>query len=108
MSITQEQPRAIIFYEWHAAAAAAHNINRRLSEGTTTGTGRIAKRWCARFASGDTDFEDNPGQSPPGPRLQQSAISMDPSHLDGWHSVYPGIHLRPHQKKFLDLTAPYS
>ncbi|KAK6736963.1 hypothetical protein RB195_019574 [Necator americanus] len=55
MSITQEQLRAIIFYEWHGgigATAAAHNINIKLHEGATTI--RTVK---------DSDFEDKPRSS---------------------------------------------
>ncbi|KAK6762383.1 hypothetical protein RB195_023193 [Necator americanus] len=58
MSVTQEQLRAIVFYEWRGgigATAPARSISSRLGEGTTAI--RIVKRW---FANGDTDFEDKP------------------------------------------------
>ncbi|KAK6736043.1 hypothetical protein RB195_018989 [Necator americanus] len=123
----KEQLRAIIFYEWRGgtvATAGARNINGRLGEGTTTI--RTVKRWIARFASGDIDFEDKPqsgrlytvedsaifddvkedpeidtrslatrpdsnqqSSAAPRPSATQNC-SMNPSHLDGRHSVYPG------------------
>ncbi|KAK6736639.1 hypothetical protein RB195_019377 [Necator americanus] len=39
MSVTEEQPRATIIYEWRGgtgATAAERNINSKLGEGTTT------------------------------------------------------------------------
>ncbi|KAK6744083.1 hypothetical protein RB195_011031 [Necator americanus] len=53
----------------------------------------------------------NSRQSPPDPRLQKSAGSMDPSHFDAWHmgiytyiiwvSICQFLLLRQHQKEFL-------
>ncbi|KAK6764874.1 hypothetical protein RB195_024988 [Necator americanus] len=61
MSITQEQLRAIIFYKWRGGTGttvAARNINSRLGEDTTAI--KTDKRWFARFASGETNFENKP------------------------------------------------
>ncbi|KAK6735373.1 hypothetical protein RB195_018529 [Necator americanus] len=67
MSITQKQLPSIFFYEWRggigATATAINNINNRMVEcSTTIGT---VKRWFARFANGDTDFEDKPAVGTP-------------------------------------------
>ncbi|KAK6767109.1 hypothetical protein RB195_026492 [Necator americanus] len=60
MSITQEQLRAIIFYEWRGgigATEAARDINSRLNDGTAAI--RTVQRWFARIVNGGTDFKDN-------------------------------------------------
>ncbi|KAK6745554.1 hypothetical protein RB195_011962 [Necator americanus] len=76
MSVTQEQLRAIIFYEWLGgigATATTLKINSRSDKGTATI--RTIKRWFARFASGNTDFEDKPRSEPPPTLLKTPPFS---------------------------------
>lgn len=66
MSISQEHLRAIVFYEWcrgTGATTTVRNINAALGENTTAI--RTVHRWFARFAEGDTIFEDKPRSGRP-------------------------------------------
>ncbi|KAK6726054.1 hypothetical protein RB195_004396 [Necator americanus] len=88
--VTQEQLRAIIFYEWRGdigATAAAHN--RATADWTRAPLPlRLSSAGSLALQAETPTLKKSTGRD-----VQKSAGSMDPSHFYGWQPAYKGIHM---------------